>query len=83
MRWRSTHEVWLSFLKRNDSSVAAGPDHPSYLAIQRLNLPLLCEESQRLDSLLFPEGVAETPVTKLKFCHNDIQENNIMLVRTI
>ncbi|XP_055388863.1 choline/ethanolamine kinase-like [Condylostylus longicornis] len=58
------------------------PDHPSYLAVQRLNLPFLCEESYRLQSFLFPDGVAETPVTRLAFCHNDIQENNIMVTKT-
>lgn len=54
-------------------------DHPSYLALQRLNLPKLAEESYKLHNYLFPEGCPETVVTRLTFCHNDMQENNIMV----
>lgn len=55
-------------------------NHPSYLDVQRLNLPLLVEESYRLQDYLFPEGAQQTEVTQVAFCHNDIQENNVMVV---
>lgn len=73
-------ERWRKGAMKNFSAV--GEDHPSYLALQRMNLPLFAEESYRIEEYLFPRGCSASEATIIAFCHNDIQENNIMVTHS-